>query len=59
MHDENHELSDYLNGERIAPSGIRKGISAADLIDEAFLAYNGGARRRWRGCWCGRSSSPT
>lgn len=42
MHDENHELSDYLNGERIAPSGIRKGISAADLIDEAFLAYNGG-----------------
>jgi deoxyhypusine synthase len=42
MHDEEHELSAYLNGERIAPGGIRKGISAADLIDEAFLAYNGG-----------------
>jgi len=42
MHDESHELSAYLNGERIAPGGIRKGISAADLIDEAFLAYNGG-----------------
>jgi deoxyhypusine synthase len=42
MHDETHEPSDFLNGERIAPGGIRKGISAADLIDEAFLAYNGG-----------------
>lgn len=42
MHDESHEPSDFLNGERIAPGGIRKGISAADLIDEAFLAYNGG-----------------
>jgi deoxyhypusine synthase len=42
MHDESHEPSDFLSGERIAPGGIRRGISAADLIDEAFLAYNGG-----------------
>ncbi|MFN8011104.1 MAG: deoxyhypusine synthase [Holophagaceae bacterium] len=42
MHDESHEPSAFLNGERIAPGGIRRGISAADLIDEAFLAYNGG-----------------
>jgi len=42
MHDEHHEPSDFLSGERIAPGGIRKGISAADLVDQAFLAYNGG-----------------
>jgi deoxyhypusine synthase len=30
---------------RLNPSGIGKGISAADLIDQAFLAYNGGRLR--------------
>ncbi len=40
---EHHEgPSEFLSGQRIAPRGIRRGISAADLVDEAFLAYNGG-----------------
>jgi len=30
---------------RLNPAGIGKGISAADLIDQAFLAYNGGRLR--------------
>jgi deoxyhypusine synthase len=30
---------------RLNPSGLRKGISAADLIDQSFLAYNGGRLR--------------
>src|SRR5947209_2578515 len=30
---------------RLNPPGVRKDISAADLIDEAFLAYNGGRLR--------------
>ena len=30
---------------RLNPSGIRKNMRAADLIDEAFLAYNGGRLR--------------
>jgi len=30
---------------RLNPPGIGKGISAADLIDQAFLAYNGGRLR--------------
>lgn len=34
--------SEYLSGQRIAPKPIQGGISAADLIDHTFLAYNGG-----------------
>src|SRR6266581_537167 len=30
---------------RLNPPGVRKDISAADLIDQAFLAYNGGRLR--------------
>ena len=41
-HNKHEAPSQFLNGQRIAPIGIRKGISAADLIDETFLAYNGG-----------------
>lgn len=41
-HDHAEEPSAFLSGQRIAPQGIRKDISAADLIDETFLAYNGG-----------------
>lgn len=37
--------SRYLSGARIAPEPVQKGISAADLIDSAFLAYNGGRLR--------------
>jgi len=32
--------SKFLRGKRIDPAPITKEISAADLIDEAFLAYN-------------------
>ncbi len=42
QHEPLDDPSEFLNGQRIAPGGIRAGISAADLVDEAFLAYNGG-----------------
>lgn len=41
-HEPNEESEAFLSGQRIAPGGIRAGITAADLIDETFLAYNGG-----------------
>jgi deoxyhypusine synthase len=41
-HESHEEAQEFLSGQRIAPGGIRPGMSAADLIDEAFLAYNGG-----------------
>ncbi len=31
----------WLSGKRIYPDPIRSGVSAADLVDEAYLAYNG------------------
>src|SRR5690606_9519674 len=37
--------SRYLSGARIAPEAITGNMSAADLIDTAFLAYNGGRLR--------------
>jgi deoxyhypusine synthase len=37
--------SAYLKGARIAPQPVTKDMSAADLIDTAFLAYNGGRLR--------------
>ena len=40
--------SRYLSGARIAPEPVRADVSAADLIDQAFLAYNGGRLRE--GC---------
>jgi deoxyhypusine synthase len=40
--------SRYLSGARIAPQAITGGMSAADLIETAFLAYNGGRLRE--GC---------
>ena len=42
QHEPLEDPSEFLSGQRIAPGGIRAGISAADLVDEAFLAYNGG-----------------
>ncbi len=32
--------SKFLSGRRIDPAPISKAITAADLIDESFLAYN-------------------
>ena len=40
-HESNHRESRYLSGKRILPEPIRPGMSAVDLIDNAFLAYNG------------------
>ena len=37
--------TDFLSGKRIAPPPIAPGIAAADLIDQTFLAYNGGRLR--------------
>jgi deoxyhypusine synthase len=37
--------SRYLSGARIAPQPVTKDVTAADLIDSAFLAYNGGRLR--------------
>jgi deoxyhypusine synthase len=37
--------SRYLSGAKIAPEPVRRDMSAADLIDSAFLAYNGGRLR--------------
>src|SRR6476661_7324599 len=37
--------SKFLRGKRIDPAPIAKAISAADLIDESFLAYNGARLR--------------
>jgi deoxyhypusine synthase len=37
--------SRYLSGNRIAPAPIGPDASAADLIDQAFLAYNAGRLR--------------
>lgn len=37
--------SRYLRGAKIAPDPVTAGISAADLIDSAFLSYNGGRLR--------------
>jgi deoxyhypusine synthase len=42
MTDQRH---DYLRGQRIDPRPITGAETAADLIDNAFLAYNGGRLR--------------
>jgi deoxyhypusine synthase len=40
--------SRYLSGARIAPAAITKDMSTAELVDGAFLSYNGGRLRE--GC---------
>ncbi|MFO7767912.1 MAG: deoxyhypusine synthase [bacterium] len=42
------EEKDHLRGARILPEPVGAGISAADLVDRAFLSYNGGRLRE--GC---------
>jgi deoxyhypusine synthase len=37
--------SAYLSGKKIAPSPIAKDMSLVDLVDQTFLAYNGGRLR--------------
>ena len=36
------KTSRYLSGPRIEPKPIMKGTGVAQLVDEAFLAYNAG-----------------
>ncbi|MFN2382759.1 MAG: deoxyhypusine synthase family protein, partial [Gemmatimonadota bacterium] len=35
----------YLSGPSILPGPIQAGVGAADLIEQAYLAYNGGRLR--------------
>ena len=35
----------YLSGKKIAPTPIAKGVSLVDLVDQAFMAYNGARLR--------------
>ncbi len=45
---ENRQFLHKISRERIDPSAVSAGVSAADLIDSAFLSYNGGRLRE--GC---------
>jgi deoxyhypusine synthase len=49
---------DYLRGERIVPRPLRPEISAADLIDEAFQAYNAGRLNEAARLYAGRMLDP-
>lgn len=44
----NKKFLKKISRERIAPNPVAEGVSAADLIDSAFLSYNGGRLRE--GC---------
>ncbi|HUP21003.1 MAG TPA: deoxyhypusine synthase [Gemmatimonadota bacterium] len=39
------EKKDYLSGPAIRPAPIGPGVKAADLVENAYLAYNGGRLR--------------
>jgi deoxyhypusine synthase len=41
-HEVTAHAEDYLQGERIVPRPLRPEMSVADLLDEAFQAYNAG-----------------
>ena len=43
--DENKEFLHKISRERIDPPAVAGGVSAADLIDDAFLSYNAGRLR--------------
>ncbi len=59
-HEPNHALSaeDYLGGERIHANRIEPGISAADLIDSSFQAYNAGRLSEAAHLYAGRMLDP-
>ena len=48
-----------LGGAPINPEPVRGDMTAAELIDTSFLAYNGGACARPAACSRKRCSSPT
>ncbi len=59
-HEPDHALSaeDYLGGERIHANRIEPGISAADLIDSSFQAYNAGRLSEAAHLYAGRMLDP-
>jgi deoxyhypusine synthase len=59
-HENGHALSaeDYLGGERIHANRIAPGISAADLIDQTFQAYNAGRLSEAAHLYAGRMLDP-
>ena len=55
---EAHETSKFLRGPRIEPQGISGTETAADLIDNAFLAYNAARLREACGLYTRKMLEP-
>jgi deoxyhypusine synthase len=56
--DQASSAEDYLGGDRIRANRIEPGISAADLIDSAFQAYNAGRLNEAARLYAGRMLDP-
>jgi deoxyhypusine synthase len=52
------DAAEYLTGERIVPRRIQPDMSAADLIDNAFQAYNAGRLNEAARLYAGRMLDP-
>ncbi len=59
-HESDHEshAEDFLGGERIHANRIDPGISAADLIDSSFQAYNAGRLNEAARLYAGKMLNP-
>ncbi|HET9111382.1 MAG TPA: deoxyhypusine synthase [Ktedonobacterales bacterium] len=53
-----HTAEEYLGGERIQANRIAPGITAADLIDTSFQAYNAGRLNEAARLYAGRMLDP-
>ncbi len=53
------EHTPYLRGALIEPRPVRGDMSAADVIDTAFMAYNGRRLREAAACSPKKCSNPT
>ena len=53
------DTEDYLSGERIVPHRLAPNLSAADLIDESFQAYNAGRINEAARLYARRMLDPT
>ena len=51
MKKEQSNSRSYLGGQRILPPGITRGMSAADLVETSFSAYNGARLREACRLW--------
>ncbi len=56
--DDHHDAEEYLGGERIHADRIAPGVTAADLIDNAFQAYNAGRLNEAARLYAGRMLDP-